>query len=347
MALVYAESFDVRDASNPDILADQRIFDVSGGYVAGRHDQGFRGGAGGTLQLGNNLADSKFTVTGGTIIMGMAVRATNNWVAKNFIFRIYQTTAEIFRMTAGVGTNALQVFRQGVSMGNTSDNALPGIGSWKYLEVKLVVHNSAGTIEVRSDGVSVFSASGLDTQHAGTDLISAVLPFQLGTGVGAGMQHDLDDIYICDGSGGVNNDFLGPVAVEALAPTADGVASWVGSDGNSVNNYDLIDYPHSTADYVKSATVDADDRYVVANPTAGSDVKGVIVEAHAYKDGIGPPKELALLAHSGGTTSAGSDVALGTTATLHKRYLDQNPVAAAPWTYASLRDAEFGIRVRD
>ncbi len=123
---------------------------------------------------------------------------------------------------------------------------------WHYVELKGVIDAVSGSWELRIDGAHSDSGSGVDTGSA-SDEIEFVLKTT---------NQYLDDIYIYDGEGTTNNDFLGTVFVEGLLPTADGNSSdWTPSSGT--DNYALIDENPSDldgTDSVSTTTADAKDR---------------------------------------------------------------------------------------
>ena len=75
-------------------------------------------------------------------------------------------------------------------------------------------------VELRLDGAPLLSFTG-DTRNAGTAEI-AMVRFS-NHHISSGNRHTLrlDDVYVCDTSGGRNDDFLGDVKVVTLRPNAD------------------------------------------------------------------------------------------------------------------------------
>lgn len=71
--------------------------------------------------------------------------------------------------------------------------------------------------------------------------------------------------------------------------TADGTLIWVGSDGNSVDNWDMVN-DTSAADYVQSKVPGARDMYTLTDPNAiYGDVLAVQVQAQVFKSADGAP----------------------------------------------------------
>ena len=155
------------------------------------------------------------TPTNDTWIIGMAVKFPSfpdderilivgrNW--GNFNLRL-STTGQI---AAGAGYSTI--------LGQTTDPAL-STDNWHYIEVKVVVHDTAGSYEIRVDGVTVLSDTNVDTRGGDEDTEIVQFTPQV-------VDQELDDIYICDIDGTTNNDFLGRVVIEGIFPSADGDAS--------------------------------------------------------------------------------------------------------------------------
>ena len=104
----------------------------------------------------------------------------------------------------------------------------PGVGpapptnTWIYVEWKTTIHPSAGTTEVVVNGQSVFAATGLNTRATANSTANQVA---IGRGDNSSIAVDYDDLYVCDGAGPANNDFLGDLRVQTLRPTAAGASS--------------------------------------------------------------------------------------------------------------------------
>jgi hypothetical protein len=103
--------------------------------------------------------------------------------------------------------------------------------TWYYLEIQVTPHATTGSYEIRIDSETVLSGSGVntaDTGSAGADAVQFIS--------GAIM----DNIYINDSDGIVNNSFLGKQVVEGILPNSDGTnLDWTPSSGTT--HYNLVD----------------------------------------------------------------------------------------------------------
>lgn len=127
-----------------------------------------------------------------------------------------------------------------------------GLGVWKYLEFVTTIHNSAGSYAVYVDGVSVLSASGIDTQESANAYAST-----LRIGFNSANQTDMDDMYVGDTR-------LGDRRVVTLDVTSDSAVAWTRSAG--ANNYATVDdNPLSATDYNEATAASLRDQFGMAN----------------------------------------------------------------------------------
>ena len=243
------------------------------------------------------------------------------------------TTHNVLEGTGFAGLNGCR------STTNILVNSSPvlTVATWAYVEFQAKLHDTAGTMTIRVNGTVVASGVSLDTKNAGTKAVyDAVLI------VGATSTPFLiDDLYISNDS-----TFLGDVAVETLYPNGNGAANqWVGSDGNSVDNYLLVDETGTpvTADYTGSATAGQQDLYTLTDlvRTTGT-VKGVCHQAYAAKNDSGA-KQFKLV-NRRATNTASAAVDLTTTFAPYHYGLDADPEGGA-WTLANVNALQSGVEV--
>ena len=209
---------------------------------------------------------------------------------------------------------------------------------WHYIELSATI-GASGSYNVQVDGLSVLSASGVNTQASGTAGANRV---QIGWNNGL----SVDDLYICDGQGSAPwNGLLGDVRVQALLPAADGdLAQFVPSTGTS--HFALVDEvpPNGDTDYVSSANAGDVDLYQMGDVAAVSgDVLGVQVLASARKDDAGT-RTLTPVIKTGGVEHDGTAVALGTSYAYVSQIWEQNPETSAPWTITEANALQAGVK---
>jgi hypothetical protein len=156
-----------------------------------------------------------------------------------------------------------------------------------------------------------------------------------------------DDIYVCDGSGTKNNDFLGNLSVDSIDPNGAGFSSQLTpSAGSNFQNVDDADDDGSDDDTTYN-TADANgeiDLYAMSPLVATGNPVGVQVQA-LTRGTQGDPRKFRILVRQGGTTEEGSDfTCLNDTYTSRFRVIEVNPSTGLAWTSAEVDLMECGIK---
>jgi hypothetical protein len=228
--------------------------------------------------------------------------------------------------------------------GGTSTKAFaPGI--YYFVEFKVTIADSIGanTCKMRVDGEDWLTvATGQDTKHTSNATANSIRLFG---GAGSFCATYIDDLYICDGTGGSNNDFLGDVRVDAMLPNGDGSNSaWTCSTGST--HYALVDEsaPNDDTDYLSTAGASNRDSHAMTNlPTMTSPtIKGLMHSIAGKKDDAGS-RNIKSLCKSGATTSTGTSQVLPSSYTYLTEIYQTDPDTASAWTESGLNAAEFGV----
>lgn len=342
MALRWLDSF--QHYATADIAAKYTSTTGTVGIVAA---VGRRGGS--TLRAPNNTSvASSVTKTidaQGTWTVGAALKILRNPAGASAIALIALLDAGTLQVDLRInGDETLSVTRNGTVLGTTT--ARFGIGYYQYLELKVVISDTVGTVEVRIDGTSVLSLSSQDTKNTANATANQI---RVGTGAAATVTTTLTwgDLYICDGTGGVNDTFLGDIRVDAFLPSGNGNSSQLaGSDGNSTDNYLLADEstPNGDTDYLSSATIGNKDTYAFSDisytPTA---IVGIQTVLSAKIDS--GARSLAACVRSGGTDYDGATVALTTSYVFYPEIRQVDPATALAWTKTNFNAIEMGSKV--
>lgn len=282
-----------------------------------------------------------------TLIVGVALNPTtlaNDVPILGFLSDSGGTTHVSIVVTT---TGAIRALRGGTTLGSSSAGVVTA-GAWQYVEALVTLSDTVGVVTVRVNGAQVLNLTSQDTKNSGTKtVLDSVLVGR--TSAATATDESYDDLYICNGAGSApSNTFLGDVRVRTLAPDGNGNSSQlVGSDGNSTNNYQLVDEtPPDTADYVGSATSGDKDTYTFGNLTElTGTVFGVQRATYALKTDAGS-RSIAHVVRSGGTDYDGSDLTLATSAAFSMSLREQDPATSAAWTISGVNNAEFGVKVR-
>jgi hypothetical protein len=253
-----------------------------------------------------------------------------------------------------VDSNGHLLVRRGTTTLATTSYIAPTT-AFVFFEFKATVHDTAGAYELRADGVTLLSGSSVDTRNGGSGVVDQInFSGGVDSGDGAVIAYAIDDIYMLDSvDSGVslhpNNSFLGDVRVQALLPSGNGATSnLVGSDGNSVNNYPLVDEvpPNDDTDYVESANVGDKDTYAYGDLAASSGtVFGVQILPYAKRTDAGA-RSIASVARLSTTEVDGPNVPLGSAYTYHGLFdVRETKPGGGAWTIADVNSAEFGVKV--
>jgi len=212
------------------------------------------------------------------------------------------------------------------------------LSEWFYIELK-VDFVASGTLEIRVNNETWITTSGnfAPTGVNGFNVIElSAPPAYNGT--------YWDDIYVCDGSGSYNNDFLGDLSVQVLRPDGDSSPlQWTPSTGST--HYTLVDEASlNTADYVSNGTPGDRDQYTMSDLT----VDAAIIHAVAHnviadKDDAGD-RELKTYVKSGASeaVSAVRYLAAGTPLNW-QQIVEVDPATSSTWSSAGVDAMEVGV----
>lgn len=219
------------------------------------------------------------------------------------------------------------------------------VGPWYHFEGKFVLHDTTGRAIIKINGVTVIDFTG-DTKNAGTDPTFDRLLFEQSSNAN---QLYIDDFFVLNGAGTVNNDFIGDCSIQTLYPNGNGnYSQFVGSDGNSTDNYLLVDETSAnTSDYVASATSGEKDSYTFTDLGTGT-VYGLAQRSYAAKSDAGI-RLMRNFQRVGGTDYPSAvDQGLSITPTYQAKsdIVEVNPATSNLWTVSEVNGAEFGVEVR-
>ena len=272
-----------------------------------------------------------------TIIMGFAFKTPPNYSTSGFSHKVFEF----------VYSHLILYWTQGGLYLDNGDwtTAIP-LGyavkpnRWYHFEFKIYFHSTLGTLEVRVNGQTLYSDTNIDTLYSSQphNLITLFAPED---------NSGFDDLYICDGTGSDNNDFLGPVKVEVLRPTGDdGTQNWTPSTG--VDHYALVDNNSmwDQTDYVEASGANIDDLWTYSDISkiTGA-IYGVQLITSAWTD-VGLPLILQSICDSGSTVDYSPSKGIGadTLSATQEMIWETDPDTANAWTANGVNGASFGVR---
>jgi hypothetical protein len=273
-----------------------------------------------------------------TWIVGFAFHATTDFTNNAIILSFWDTATtqiELRTMTGG----ALQVTRNGTILGTSALGVLAA-NQYFYIELKVTIHNSTGSYDVHVNESSVLSDSGVDTQNTANATANQVRF----TGYNS-YAWDLDDVYICDGTGSApQNDFLGDSKVLAYIGNAAGDSTqFTPSAGSNYENVDDTD-PDDDTTYNSSSTVSHLDLYNIPAATITGTIFGIQVSNYMRKDDAGA-RVVKNAIKAGTTTSYGSNESLTDTYTYYHTIWENNPDDASPFEDADIDALQLGAEI--
>lgn len=218
--------------------------------------------------------------------------------------------------------------------------------TWYFVEVKVVLHATTGSIELRVNGVGTYTMSGVDTIGADSGCRSVQV---YATNDGPSSNTDYDDIAFWndddhpdDSVGGHSmTGFQGPWRMTPVKPNADTAqADWTPSAGS--DNYAMVDDADNDEDatYVASTTLtDRDELDLEAGPSYQIIAVQAVVAARKVDAGnadltVGIKSSSA---EGSTTTTLGEGAIYGH----HRHAQDVDPNTGEEWTEAAFNAAKL------
>lgn len=216
-------------------------------------------------------------------------------------------------------------------------------GVFYYIEFKVTINSSTGAYELRINGNTELSASGTNTQATGNAWADR---FYLGDfSVGGGETCDVCDLYVLDGTGSVNNTFLGDCRVDALFPS--GAGNYTQLTPSAGSNYAAVDEKaqNGDTDYVESGTVSQKDSYAYGDlATSTGSVFGVQLVPFARKTDAGTRSIKGLARLSSTDVLDSTDKTLSSSYAYYPDVRETKP-GGGSWAISDVNSAEFGVQV--
>ena len=285
----------------------------------------------------NNWVTTKPFAPVGGFVLGVAIRVASQWETRDIIAVNEGGTTHL--MVGCTSAGYLCVKRAGIVL-KTGTLPLP-LNSWVYIEFKGVIHDTAGSYELRIDGSLEVSDTNVNTRNGLTGLWDRIC-------LSAPIQQTFswyDDFYVCDLGGGGRNDFLGPIKIDTFMAQA-GSGFWmdfvpsIGGDHGAM----VDEIPQNLTDWNASGTVGHKDTYNIGNPILSGDILGVQVNALVSKSDSGV-RRISPLIRTNGADYDGPEKALTTGWAYATMIKEKNPNTSLDWTAADLTAIEAGVKV--
>lgn len=225
----------------------------------------------------------------------------------------------------------------------TTGNYKPPNSRWLVVELYVNCHDTTGAYTLNIDGTTIYTASNVDTRNGSNGYLSKICinnyGGQTGSGYGVANAYYIDDLYVSD------SGFLDNPKIYTLYPSGNGNSSgFTGSDGNSTDNYALVDEAAiSSTDYVQAASSSLKDTYAFGNLTVTpATIYGVQTCLSGSLDS--GTRDISPVIRSGGSDYNGTTVSPSTAVYTYTEMFENDPATATAWTESGVNNAEFGIR---
>lgn len=279
-----------------------------------------------------------------TMFIGLRCRSTGNGsdtsnsTQRRLLAFVNTGTAHIEVTQRGNGTLIFRHGGTGAELGRSTDFSFIA-NQWHYVEAKVFVHDTTGTVDLIIDGVTQISETGLDTRNGVQPEIDRLI-------FGANRNHTVyyRDIVIMNTAGSTLNNFLGSVVVEAvLADGAGNYSAWTPDTGSNFERIDESD-PDSDTSYVEAGSTALRDSYTFADLTAITNAP-LAVQATAIGRYTDSPLDIAMFVRRSSTDSDGTAFApTGSYGSMTRKIWEDDPIAAGAWTISNFNASEFGIK---
>lgn len=290
-------------------------------------------------------ADLVFASSGTTAIVGFAFKVNSALPAVEIaVCALWFSGVQNISVT--MDTSGYLKVRRGDYSGTVLGTASTPISHsvFYFLELKVVFHDTTGTWELRVDSVNKTSGTGADTIASGTAGFNR-LQIGLRHASGENRSADFDDVYVCDGSGGSENDFLGDHRTFMQLPSTGNGTHTDFTPSTGSDHGALVDEVSPGSDYVESGTVGHQDSFNYAALGITGTVKCVTQPIYA-RAAVGGVRNLAAIVRIGGTTYVhATPQVLGGDYAFYRFTWLLNPATAAAWTVSDIDGAEFGAKV--
>ena len=215
---------------------------------------------------------------------------------------------------------------------------------WHWIEFKVVCDNTTGSYELKVDGVTVTSDTGVDTQIGSSAYHDTVE--LTGMQISTAKTPRFDDLIIMDGSGSSYNDFIGQRKITAIVPTSDtSDIDWTTSGGST--HYVLVDDldPDDDTNYVEDTTTANEDIWGYGDLTDFSSIDALCLLTDVRVTD-GTPYDLKTTVKSGGTKYTSiADTISSTSYAMLNRLMTVDPDTSSAWTQTGINALEMGVEV--
>lgn len=345
MALLWFDGFDHYRSTDGEVTTAGGVYTIQSSSRMGSVSTGFNGrGLQGTGLSQGEVRGPTFTFTGRSLVgAGCRYRkdGTSTGVPGPILYRAGSST--VFAVwTANDGAIFIQQGSNGSILETTGTGEITA-GDWVHFEVRAEITGANTDVEVRYNGATI-----LTTTFAHSTPFTAVsFSNKRNSGLSALTGNcTIDDIYVWDGSGDVNNSWLGERSVYTLLPDGDGsLTDWdlsTGSDG-----YALINQvpPDPDNDYLEAENLNLESDFTVSDlPTHDLSILGLNVLVYAEKTGTNATGIEAAVVSNSVEADSNLHVLVQDTPQYFNTIVEKDPDTDDSWSPGAVDEISFLVR---
>jgi len=296
----------------------------------------------GQCTVANTVGMSKTFTSSPVVVTGFAKKVFGYGGPEAFMIA-YNGVTPLLELRLNTSTGVIQLTGpSNTPLHGESSFALP-IGLWTYIEVKF---ENGGDVVIKADESVILSVSGVLASNVNRLKFRAREGFNNNT-------WNIDDLYILNGSGADNNNFLGDVRVQTRYPDATGfVHDFLPASGSNTSSNVVAQVNGPIANFNEiglynfAGTVGNIDLYSIGNYTVAGTIFGVQSNIIFRKDDVGNRSmaHMSRVAGSNYTSSTIADASADYTISTH--LWEKDPATNALWILTDLNNSEFGVKVQ-
>lgn len=280
-----------------------------------------------------------------TFFQGIALKRVDSNALGGLVFCSDSMATVHVTVSVVIATGAIQVARgthTGTVLATSATGLVPPDSTWHYLEAMVLLGDAGvGQYQVFLDGAEIIPLTTADTKNGGTKTVFD------SHGLRGNNSCYLDDYYVANAAGSINNTFYGDTEVLALFPIGAGDLTQLTPSAGA--NWQCVDDTGtaSLTDYVSGLTDGDRDRYAMTQiPNAGT-IHSATITLAAAKLGT-DAKFVRTNIKSGATVAEGTSKVLSTSlAYLAPTMRELNPDTSAAWTPSQINAINVGPVVKD
>lgn len=229
----------------------------------------------------------------------------------------------------------------GTTLGTRSPPGTWHQQKWNFVEGKVLISDTVGTVDLKIDGRVILTITSADTRNGGTNSWCDMMIYDAATNSGT----RFSNAVMMNSSGSAFNDFLGPRRIYTLFPIS-GDNNWTPSAGST--NWQLVDETDNNGDtnYVESLSTGTIDMYGFQNlSTTATSIDAIAVNVAARESTSLSARNMRVVIDSTGNVANGGTIALSTSYSIYQTVFEINPHLGGAWNVSDVNSLLAGIEV--